>query len=226
VLRNATVLRSGRKKEWGRKGRPAASPLPHQSNPNRQRRHNQLCKKIKKETKQKRKTKVRAPITSEETASTAKSGLTHRQEKFCKLFVYGDREHYGNGTLCYLEAYGITYGFDEDDEDEEEPIKLKQNVAAAAASRLLRNVKIINRINELLQEGGFNDTNVDRQHLFLINQFGDLKTKLGAIKEYNVLKRRVDGPKVEVNLFTPTEEERQKSQAAITDFLKTLSKST
>jgi len=43
----------------------------------------------------------------------------------------------------------------------------------------------------LLEAGGFNDENVDKQHSFLLNQYADLKSKLGAIKEYNQLKGRI-----------------------------------
>lgn len=50
---------------------------------------------------------------------------------------------------------------------------------------------ICERINEILEAGGFNDENVDKQHSFLLNQFADLKSKLGAIKEYNQLKGRI-----------------------------------
>jgi hypothetical protein len=63
--------------------------------------------------------------------------------------------------------------------------------AMACSSRLLSNVKIIERINSLLETGGFTDTNVDKQHLFLINQHADLKTKMNAIKEFNTLKGRI-----------------------------------
>ena len=42
-----------------------------------------------------------------------------------------------------------------------------------------------------METGGFNNENVDKQHTFLLNQFSDLKTKLGAIKEYNELKGRI-----------------------------------
>lgn len=89
---------------------------------------------------------------------------------------------FGNGTLCYMEVYG---------QADENGKKMSYMAAAAAASRLLKNVKVINRITELLETGGFNEVNVDKQHLFLINQFSDLKSKMAAIKEFNVLKNRV-----------------------------------
>jgi hypothetical protein len=49
----------------------------------------------------------------------------------------------------------------------------------------LRNVKVSERINELLEQGGLNDHFVDKQLSFLIAQHADFKSKLGAIREYN-----------------------------------------
>jgi hypothetical protein len=45
------------------------------------------------------------------------------------------------------------------------------------AAKLLTNANICKRINELLEEGGFNDQNVDKQTLFLINQQFDYRAK-------------------------------------------------
>jgi hypothetical protein len=123
-------------------------------------------------------------------AGKTKDGLNLKHEKFCKLFVESDKNFYGNGVNCYIEVY-----------------KPKQvgnwyNVAKASASRLLTNVNVCKRINELLEIGGFNNENVDKQHLFLINQHADLKTKLGAIHEYNTLKKRVES-KIEINIPAP-----------------------
>ena len=64
------------------------------------------------------------------------------------------------------------------------------NTARANASKLLTNTSIINRINEILEAGGFTDENVDKQTLFLINQFWDLKSKAKGIEIYNKLKKR------------------------------------
>lgn len=113
------------------------------------------------------------------------SGLRLREEEFCKAFTSPDRELFGNGVKSYLEVYGPQYRFNN-------KRNMSYDVGAVLASKLLKKVKIIQRINELLEEGGFNESNVDKQHLFLINQHGDLKVKLGAIKEFNTLKKRVD----------------------------------
>lgn len=125
----------------------------------------------------------------EEETSTLFSGLRLRQELFCKAYTSHDREIFGNGVRCYLDVYGPEY-----------LIKYKKpmayNVAQVLASRLLSTVIIINCINSLLDAGGFNDANVDKQHLFLLNQHDDKRTKLGAIKEYNTLKRRIDNSTV------------------------------
>ncbi len=122
--------------------------------------------------------------TSTKTAAKTEEGLNLEQERFCQLYSGAeaiDRDLFGNGVQSYIEVY--------------EPDRSKPNwyeTCMSMASRLLTNVKVIKRINELLEEGGFNDVNVDKQHLFLINQHADLRTKMQAIKEYNNVKKRVD----------------------------------
>jgi hypothetical protein len=106
-------------------------------------------------------------------------GLNEKQELFCQLYAT-DREFFGNGVQAYIEAY--------------EPDTSKPNWyngARASASRLLSDVNIYTRINELLEDGGLNDVNVDKQLQFLINQQDDKSTKLQAIREYNKLKQRI-----------------------------------
>lgn len=118
------------------------------------------------------------------TASKTEQGLNLQQEAFCQVYTGQDRELFGNGTMSYLETYGEEYLTKNDK-------PMTYQVAMVSASNLLRNPKIITRINGLLSTGGFSDENVDKQHLFLINQYADLKTKLGAIAEYNKLKARI-----------------------------------
>ena len=107
--------------------------------------------------------------------------LNPKQELFCQLYAT-DREFFGNGVESYMEAYG-------DEVDRSKPNWYKTCVAAA--SRLLTNVKILNRINELLEEGGLNDAFVDKQLKMLLTQDADFTNKLGALKEYNKLKQRI-----------------------------------
>tara|TARA_R100000365_G_C2682856_1_gene27633 strand:+ start:79 stop:540 length:462 start_codon:yes stop_codon:yes gene_type:complete len=138
-----------------------------------------------KRTTKKRATKTAAPkATSAKSAAKTSAGLNFQQEDFCQLYVSPDRELFGNGVQCYLAIYGEEYF-----EKNRKPMSYQ--VAMSASSRLLSNVKVIDRINALLEEGGFNDVNVDKQLLFLINQHADLKTKAAAIREYNSLRNRV-----------------------------------
>ena len=102
-----------------------------------------------------------------------------KQELFCKLYAT-DREFFGNGVQTYIEVYKP---------DQHKPNWYK--AACSAASQILSNTKVIARINELLEESGFTDVAVDKQLAFLITQHTDFNTKLGAIKEFNKLKKRI-----------------------------------
>lgn len=107
------------------------------------------------------------------------NGLNLRQEKFCLLYA-SDREFFGNGVESYSEAYDI---------DLSEPGNY--GTCRANASKLLTKSNILNRINQLLEDGTLNDTFVDKQLAFLITQNADLPTKRASISEYNKLKQRI-----------------------------------
>lgn len=110
-----------------------------------------------------------------------KSGhkLTPQQERFCILYA-SDREFFGNGVQSYIESYGVNtskpgwYG-----------------VAKSGAYENLTKPHILERIEEIFEEHGLNDTFVDKQLEKLITQDADFKTKLGAIQEYNKMKGRI-----------------------------------
>ncbi len=108
------------------------------------------------------------------------TGLNKDQEEFCRLYVMADKEFFGNGVQSYCEAYDIDFN----------DAKAYKS-AAANASRLLKQDKIIARINNLLEEIGFNDAFVDKQLSFVITQYADLNAKVNGIKEYNKLKQRI-----------------------------------
>lgn len=110
-----------------------------------------------------------------EKQQVAETKLNIKQEAFCKLYVSFNKEFYGNATACYQKVYGVSY----------------MN-AKTSAGRFLDNPKITARINALLSEEGFNDQNVDKQLLFIINQHKKLDVKMKGISEYNKLKKRVD----------------------------------
>jgi hypothetical protein len=107
--------------------------------------------------------------------------LNPRQMQFAELYA-SDKEFFGNGVESYIEAY--------------EPNQSKPNwykSACSSASRLLSSVKVYQYINHLLEMRGLNDSFIDKQLEFLVTQHADFKSKLGAIHEYNQLRRRTEG---------------------------------
>jgi hypothetical protein len=111
--------------------------------------------------------------------SSKEDKLNPKQELFCKLYS-SDKEFFGNGVQSYIEAYEINI--------------LKQgayNGARSSAYDLLTNPHILKRIDELLEVKGLNDSQVDKELLFVIQQKADLGSKVAAIREYNKLKQRI-----------------------------------
>lgn len=105
--------------------------------------------------------------------------LNEKQELFCQLYAT-DREFFGNGVQTYIEVY--------------EPNQSKPNWyrnACSSASEILSNPKVCRRITELLEDGGLNDVNVDKQLSLVILQNADFGSKIAAIREYNKLRRRI-----------------------------------
>jgi len=75
-------------------------------------------------------------------------------------------------------------------------------------------------INKMLDLGGLNDESVDKELNFLIKQCSNLNVKLGAIKEYNSLRKRIIereeiNVKSEVNLTSVLNEIKNKSQEEV-----------
>lgn len=100
--------------------------------------------------------------------------LNPRQELFCHLFAR-DGSFIGNATKSYVEAYGL------------EPEQYAS--ALRSASRLLTNVDIRERINQLLDESLENKV-VDRELAKTVLQDENLSAKVAAIREYNRLRDR------------------------------------
>lgn len=111
--------------------------------------------------------------------------LTLKEKLFCIAFL----EERGNGVEAIIKAgYEVRY---KDNKGEPIPFAYNRKLAAVMAYEKLKRPHITSYINLKLAEYGFTDDHVDKEHLFLINQNADFKTKLGAIKEYNVLKGRI-----------------------------------
>ena len=114
--------------------------------------------------------------------------LSPRREKFCQIYTSNDRELFGNGVQTYIEVY--------------EPNTSKPNwykTARSSASQILTTINVIERINELLEEQGFSDENVGKQHLFLLNQHDDKGVKMRAIDSYYKLKGKNAPDKVDLS---------------------------
>jgi hypothetical protein len=104
--------------------------------------------------------------------------LNERQRLFCEL--YGTHiEFYGNGTQAYIEAYDVSLG---------KPGAYQ--MASAAASRLLMDVKVLEYITSIQEQSALNDVAVDKHMAFWITQRAHPQVAMAAIKEYNKLKKR------------------------------------
>jgi len=112
-----------------------------------------------------------------------KVSISNEQEKFCQLFAR-DPKLSGKPFECFMKVY----------KDDLEPHQTPEFVRRQAKELVVED-KITQRISQLLEEDGFVAPNVDKQHLFLINQFGDLSNKMKAIEHFNKLtKRTSDNP--------------------------------
>ena len=131
--------------------------------------------------------------------------VTLKQEIFCQAWV----DSVGNGTQSALIAFDIVGKeiIDEDDplkptnkelvKEWEEEIKLLRlekkrifNVAGAMATECLRKPNVIKRIDEILEERGFNDDSVKREHFKLIKSSKD-EVRMRAIDSYYKLKGKI-----------------------------------
>lgn len=107
--------------------------------------------------------------------------ISIKEKKFCELYLRLN----GNGAKAAFEIYDCK----------------NIRVAAAVASENLTKPNIIAYINLKLEENGFNDENVKKQHLFMLNQFQDLSAKNKAIETYYKITGKYKEPMVEVNIW-------------------------
>lgn len=103
--------------------------------------------------------------------------ITLKQHKFCNNYLgYNGNNMFGNGTLSYCQAY-------------DRPMTASARVNA---SECLTKSNVLNYIAYELQHFTMTDESVDNEHNFLIKQHDSKMVKLGAIKEYNRLKNRIN----------------------------------
>ncbi len=134
----------------------------------------------------------------------AKERLTLKQEIFCQEWV----DTVGNGTQAALKAFGIKgkelleYWPETPTKEQIDERKRVENVAAVMANDTLRNTKVLKRIDELLDERGFTDETVKREHFKLIVQSED-QVKVRAIADYYKLKGKYEPERIQVESITP-----------------------
>jgi len=117
---------------------------------------------------------------------TGDDGIEYSLTKKQKLFV----EHYLLNNTNGIEA-AIAAGYDVQFKKNGKPTgQINRRQASAIASENLYKPDICAYITIKLDQYGFNDKNVEKQHLFLVNQNSDLANKRGALDMYYKLKGR------------------------------------
>lgn len=112
--------------------------------------------------------------------------MTQKEKAFCEHYL----EFYGNGVEAVYEA-----GYKARD----------RKVAAQIAYDNLRKPNLMAYIDSLLVDYGFNDENVEKQHLFVMNQLADLPAKNKAIEMFYKLKGKFAPEKHEVKVENLTD---------------------
>ena len=153
----------------------------------------------------KKKKAVKKVATKKETPIEDKIKLSFKQELFCQAWI----DFKGNGTVAALLAFDIK-GKEILEKDPPKPKKKKgriinkeeieiywdkkskvKNTASVMSLEYLRKPHILKRIDQLLDERGFTDETVKREHWRLIT--GDLikdEVKRASIADYYKLKGR------------------------------------
>lgn len=106
-----------------------------------------------------------------------KEKLSENESLFIQCYFDQSSPTFGNGTQSAIEALG-------EDAFKTENGNINYNLAGVRAYDMLRMAKIYTAGKELLNRQGFNDTSVEAQHTFLINQSAELGTKAKAIDMY------------------------------------------
>lgn len=118
--------------------------------------------------------------------------LTFKQ----KLFAEGYLKHKGNGVDAVIYA-----GYDVRKRDREgQPIDnyFNRKLSAVISSQNLTKLNVTAYIQTLYERYGFSDEAVEREHLFLINQHADLKTKAKAIDMFYNLRAKYPAKKLDL----------------------------
>lgn len=139
--------------------------------------------------------------------------LSPPEEAFCQLYA-SDAELFGNGVQSYISAYNVKVGKGKG--------YTSYETCKYMAHKLLTRPKILKRVNEIFEGRGLNDTFVDKQLEKLITQDAEFRPKLGAIQEYNKLKKRTVDTVQHVHAFSDiknmSDEELRKEKEKLLNF--------
>ena len=122
-----------------------------------------------------KKNPLRAVGRGEFTRTKSGKKVTVLQEMFSRAFTAYGKDTFGNITRSYIAAVGQPVG---------------ERRAEYNGRALRRKDSVKERINELMAESGWNDNEVDMEHLKVIKQDKDLSNKMRAISEYNKVTKR------------------------------------
>lgn len=173
-------------------------------------------------TKRKRKNKPKQKVDSNK--------LNLNQKTFCELYTKNSAL-FGNATICY----GIAYGYELDTLSQESewseydefgkreklsdsPYDMAYNVCSVEGNRLLRNPKINEYINSLLNSMMTNE-DADAELSWVMKQRTDMGPKVQALREFNKLKSRIVN-NIEITGITIDKNKKEKANSIINSFLK------
>ena len=141
-------------------------------------------------------------------------GLNPKEESFCQLYA-SDKEFFCNGTQSYIQAFDVTLYKGGKKPDDGKGTYMTYESVKEMAHRLLTRVDILNRINEIYESRGLNDTFVDKQLEKLITQDAEFPVKIKAIGEYNKLKGRITDKSTMVHTFVNDERSDEEVERVI-----------
>lgn len=114
--------------------------------------------------------------------------LTAKEKKFVEYYL----EMGATGVDAVIEA-----GYDVYDKRG----NINRKVAATIASQNLVRLNVNAYIDKIMPEYGFEDNNVEKQHLFLLNQRADLTAKKSAIDMYYRMRGKYEKDNKQRRLF-------------------------
>lgn len=130
--------------------------------------------------------------------------MTLKEKKFVELYMQGG----ANGTQAVIDAGYDVYN--------KKTGAINRNLAAVIAYELLRKPHIYSFVNVLMDQYGFNDGNVERQHMFLLNQDADLTAKRGAVDMFYKLKGKYAPEKIAMTPLEKMSDQELQAAAGVT----------